>query len=539
MVSPTNCVLAVKIVIMGYAGDFHYEEVKLEDMIVAEEKNRLLYPCPCGDLFELFLDDFRKGGDVATCPTCSLTIRRTLRTDFCSRWCLDYVRSSLREKYYLIINSMLTCVLFTAAKNIHNDKNEPTTTTGEKTSPYVFFPTVRLTGFFLSSLFFVDPLYSFSRMYRRVFSSISRATGAAAATMALRFLSLDKSKREDLTKHLVALKEECKGQGLDLADMNDAAKDAGRAVQDKVKQLAIDDAQFKGKVLTLSASVKAYHTRLANLQTEAQSIQGEVDALLKLMWGTESPEAASFASPPPASKPSEKEMAGSDDGFTVEPPPIAKMVDDINKSAETKKVEQVDGEHLPSDVPSPKGTSSAKEEEIEVETIEIEVEPETSSTADPAEEAVDKMKITDITSDLYERGINFSDCLDAKSLRQRYKDVLKGLLRPRIHSSPPMPKRADAAQHYQQQQQYTPPPPNTSQAGLAHDPYPNAKRKMVDPMRLVDDVKRELCSEQGVDPSTVDLWSGKVLLEGHKRLYDYPTVQSYPIEVRQKGDFPR
>lgn len=54
---------------------FHYEEVKLSEMILAEEKNRLLYPCPCGDLFELFLDDFRNGMDVAVCPTCSLTIQ--------------------------------------------------------------------------------------------------------------------------------------------------------------------------------------------------------------------------------------------------------------------------------------------------------------------------------------------------------------------------------------------------------------------------------------------------------------------------------
>lgn len=60
---------------MGYAGEFHYEEVSLADMIVADEKDRLLFPCPCGDLFEISLDDFSKGGDVAQCPTCSLTIK--------------------------------------------------------------------------------------------------------------------------------------------------------------------------------------------------------------------------------------------------------------------------------------------------------------------------------------------------------------------------------------------------------------------------------------------------------------------------------
>lgn len=60
---------------MGFADEFHYEEVPLEEMIIAEEKDRLLFPCPCGDLFEISLDDFSKGGDVAKCPACSLTIR--------------------------------------------------------------------------------------------------------------------------------------------------------------------------------------------------------------------------------------------------------------------------------------------------------------------------------------------------------------------------------------------------------------------------------------------------------------------------------
>jgi hypothetical protein len=37
---------------------------------------------------------------------------------------------------------------------------------------------------------------------------------------------------------------------------------------------------------------------------------------------------------------------------------------------------------------------------------------------------------------------------------------------------------------------------------------------------------------------TIDIWSGHIRLEDHKRLYDYPTIQQYPLEVRQKGDAP-
>ncbi|CCW70770.1 unnamed protein product [Phytomonas sp. Hart1] len=52
---------------------YHYEEVLLSDMLV--EDGKLVYPCPCGDLFELSFQDLSDGADVAQCPTCSLTIK--------------------------------------------------------------------------------------------------------------------------------------------------------------------------------------------------------------------------------------------------------------------------------------------------------------------------------------------------------------------------------------------------------------------------------------------------------------------------------
>ena len=33
------------------------------------------YPCPCGDRFEINIEDLRDGEDIAVCPSCSLMIR--------------------------------------------------------------------------------------------------------------------------------------------------------------------------------------------------------------------------------------------------------------------------------------------------------------------------------------------------------------------------------------------------------------------------------------------------------------------------------
>ncbi|RNF15910.1 uncharacterized protein Tco025E_05346 [Trypanosoma conorhini] len=366
----------------------------------------------------------------------------------------------------------------------------------------------------------------------------------------VRFLSMTSDARDALTKQLSALKEECKGQGLDLADMSDASRAAMRAVQDGLKRANVEDDQFKGKCTTLSASMKAYTARLSNLQDEARSIQAEADALLKLMWGTEAPpKDASFASPPKSAEEAGSASAAAaevkgaeteDDEFIVEPPPLAKALGNDKRPPERVEAERVQDT-------ARKSAEEVVVEEIEVETIEVEVEPNES----PA----DTMKITDITKDLYERGVNFSDCLDARTLRQRYRDVLAGKLSPGIHPGTPTstPQAAEAntnqprmpehrpyqqqpQQYYQQQQQQQ---ANTSESGLAHDPYPNAYRKMVDPMKHVWELKNELAAEKGIDPKSVDLWSGKCKLEDHKVLYDYPSVQSYPIEVRQKGDIPR
>jgi diphthamide biosynthesis protein 3 len=39
------------------------------------------YPCPCGDRFEIGIDDLRDGEKIAVCPSCSLMIKVIFEVD--------------------------------------------------------------------------------------------------------------------------------------------------------------------------------------------------------------------------------------------------------------------------------------------------------------------------------------------------------------------------------------------------------------------------------------------------------------------------
>ena len=53
---------------------FH-DEIEIEDMVFDEDQQIYHYPCPCGDQFEITLEDLKAGEEIATCPSCSLIIR--------------------------------------------------------------------------------------------------------------------------------------------------------------------------------------------------------------------------------------------------------------------------------------------------------------------------------------------------------------------------------------------------------------------------------------------------------------------------------
>lgn len=58
------------------AGDFlsFYDEVDIVDFSYHPSTRQFTYPCPCGDLFIISLDDIKNGETVARCPSCSLLV---------------------------------------------------------------------------------------------------------------------------------------------------------------------------------------------------------------------------------------------------------------------------------------------------------------------------------------------------------------------------------------------------------------------------------------------------------------------------------
>lgn len=56
-------------------GEDIYDEIEIEDMTFDETLQIYHYPCPCGDRFEINIQDLRDGEEIAVCPSCSLQIR--------------------------------------------------------------------------------------------------------------------------------------------------------------------------------------------------------------------------------------------------------------------------------------------------------------------------------------------------------------------------------------------------------------------------------------------------------------------------------
>lgn len=52
-----------------------YDEIEIEDMEWDSELETFFYPCPCGDRFQVTLEELIMGEEIARCPSCSLMIR--------------------------------------------------------------------------------------------------------------------------------------------------------------------------------------------------------------------------------------------------------------------------------------------------------------------------------------------------------------------------------------------------------------------------------------------------------------------------------
>lgn len=51
-----------------------YDQVEIEDMTFHADTQMFTFPCPCGDRFEILIDDMSDGENIAVCPSCSLMI---------------------------------------------------------------------------------------------------------------------------------------------------------------------------------------------------------------------------------------------------------------------------------------------------------------------------------------------------------------------------------------------------------------------------------------------------------------------------------
>ncbi|AET39702.1 Kti11p Ecym_4681 [Eremothecium cymbalariae DBVPG len=52
-----------------------YDQVEIEDLTFDPETQLFTYPCPCGDRFQISIDDMFDGEEIAVCPSCSLMIQ--------------------------------------------------------------------------------------------------------------------------------------------------------------------------------------------------------------------------------------------------------------------------------------------------------------------------------------------------------------------------------------------------------------------------------------------------------------------------------
>ena len=192
-------------------------------------------------------------------------------------------------------------------------------------------------------------------------------------------------------------------------------------------------------------------------------------------------------------------------------------------------------------------TTGEEAEKSNTSINEVDIELEEATPDSP-------MTAAELTEYLHEKSVDFSDCFNEDSLRQRYMDVKRG-----TYKAPKKVQLKEESRHVTSNEQkismirepvvvqntsngnrssererfnYG----GSSNCGIMQDPYPGAERRMCDPMKYVWEVKQDICQGRGVNSSQVDIWCGPTKLEDHKRMYEYPQCQRTPMEVRMKGD---
>lgn len=52
----------------------YYDEIDITEFRYYPEQQMFTYPCPCGDMFLISLQELENGETIATCPSCSLIV---------------------------------------------------------------------------------------------------------------------------------------------------------------------------------------------------------------------------------------------------------------------------------------------------------------------------------------------------------------------------------------------------------------------------------------------------------------------------------
>ncbi|ODV62757.1 Kti11p [Ascoidea rubescens DSM 1968] len=55
--------------------DSVYDQIEIEDFTFDSNTQLFQYPCPCGDKFQICLEDLKDGEEIAICPSCSLMVQ--------------------------------------------------------------------------------------------------------------------------------------------------------------------------------------------------------------------------------------------------------------------------------------------------------------------------------------------------------------------------------------------------------------------------------------------------------------------------------
>ena len=92
-----------------------YEEIEIEDMVFNQEQEVYYYPCPCGDEFNISLEELYDGEDIASCPSCTLRIRVIFDED-----ALPPLKEDLEQERPATENTITQ----TSSQQQHKEENE-------------------------------------------------------------------------------------------------------------------------------------------------------------------------------------------------------------------------------------------------------------------------------------------------------------------------------------------------------------------------------------------------------------------------------